>query len=224
MSTRLEVEAISKHYQRGTESIAALTDLSFRIITPEVVAVAGPSGSGKTTLLSILARFDRPDSGRITLDGICLNDIADTALDAFRNRNLGFVFQQFNLLPVLSAVENVELALLPQAMSKQERRWRATEILKQVGIGHRLTHKPAELSGGQQQRVALARALVSSPRFVIADEPTGNLDSKTAHEILALIDTLHRQMETTFIIATHDQRVMERAHRILKLEDGRLVA
>ncbi|MET3135147.1 ABC-type lipoprotein export system ATPase subunit [Oxalobacteraceae bacterium GrIS 1.11] len=224
MPTILEVDALSKHYQRGAERIAALSEVSFRIEQPEVLAIAGPSGSGKSTLLSLLARFDRPDAGVIRLDGVCLDQIAATALDEFRNRKLGFVFQQFNLLHVLTAQENVELALTPQAFSRQERRRRAADMLAQVGLGQRLTHKPSELSGGQQQRVAIARALVGRPRFVIADEPTGNLDSKTAQEILALIDSLNRQTATTFIIATHDQRVMDGAHRTIALEDGRRIS
>jgi len=224
MSVILEVDSLSKHYQRGAERIAALAEVSFRVEQAQVLAVAGPSGSGKSTLLSLLARFDRPDAGTIRLDGVCLDQIAEAELDDFRNRKLGFVFQQFNLLNVLTAAENVELALTPQGLGKQERRRRAADMLARVGLGQRLTHRPSELSGGQQQRVAIARALVTCPRFVIADEPTGNLDSKTAQEILALIARLNREMGTTFIIATHDQRVMDGAHRTIRLEDGRLAA
>ncbi|MFC5475542.1 ABC transporter ATP-binding protein [Paraherbaspirillum soli] len=223
MTAILEVNAISKHYRRGDERIVALADVSFRIEQPTVTAVAGPSGSGKSTLLSMLARFDQPDSGHIMIDGARLDSIAESGLDQFRNRKLGFVFQQFNLVSVLSAVENVELALAPQALPKQERRSRAIAALEMVGIGHRLSHKPTELSGGQQQRVAIARALVNRPRFVIADEPTGSLDSKTAHELLDLIGRLNQQMDTTFIIATHDVKVMQMAHRVIRLEDGRLI-
>jgi ABC-type lipoprotein export system ATPase subunit len=221
MPAILAVQSVSKHYLRGVERIDALADISFQIDQPAVVAIAGPSGSGKSTLLSLLARFDRPDSGQILLDGICLDQVPDSALDTYRNRKLGFVFQQFNLLNVMTAQENVELALLPQKCDALEKRRRASEMLELVGLGNRRAHRPHELSGGQQQRVAIARALVGRPRFVIADEPTGNLDRKTAHDILALIGDLNRQMGTTFIIATHDQRVMDSAHRTIALEDGR---
>jgi putative ABC transport system ATP-binding protein len=220
----LEVKDLSKCYRRGQEEIRALDGLSFSITQPEVAAIAGPSGSGKSTLLSLLARFDVPDAGSIHIEGQALDSIDEAGLDAFRNRKLGFVFQQFNLVPVLSAQENVEMALAPQALGKAERRERAAQALEMVGLGHRLAHKPAELSGGQQQRVAMARALVNRPSLVIADEPTGNLDSKTAHDLLALIDGLNRRLGTTFIIATHDQRVMEMAGRVIRLEDGRQVA
>ncbi|MDK2123265.1 ABC transporter ATP-binding protein [Parachitinimonas caeni] len=219
----LAVESVTKHYRRGSERIVALTDLSFSIDAPEVVAIAGPSGSGKSTLLNLLARFDVPDSGEVRLDGQDLASISPAALDEFRNRKLGFVFQQFNLLPVLSALENVELALAPQALSRAQRRERAIAMLERVGMGYRLAHKPGELSGGQQQRVAIARALVGRPRFVIADEPTGNLDSKTAAEILQLISELNQTMQTTFVIATHDPRVMQLANSVIELADGQRI-
>jgi putative ABC transport system ATP-binding protein len=220
----IEVRGLAKHYLRGKERIPALQALSFDIPAPAVVAVAGPSGSGKSTLLNLLARFDTPDAGSIALDGERLDAIPEAGLDAFRSRKLGFVFQQFNLLPVLSARENVEIVLTGSGLTKQERRRRAGEMLERVGMGQRLDHRPTELSGGQQQRVAIARALVGKPRFVIADEPTGSLDSKTAHEILTLVDELNRETGTTFVIATHDERVMDMAHRTLRLEDGRLLA
>ncbi len=222
MTPILEIDAISKYYQRGEERITALDCVSFLIEQPSVNAIAGPSGSGKSTLLSMLARFDQPDSGYICIDGIRLDSIAGHELDQFRNAKLGFVFQQFNLIGVLSATENVELALAPRTLSKKEKRRRAIAALEMVGLAHRLGHKPSELSGGQQQRVAIARALVNQPRLVIADEPTGNLDSKTAHELLMLIDTLNREMQTTFMIATHDQRVIEMAHRVIYLDDGKV--
>jgi ABC-type lipoprotein export system ATPase subunit len=220
----LEVEALSKHFQRGAERIVALDAVSFRIDQPSVTAIAGPSGSGKSTLLGMLARFDRPDSGYIRVDGERLDQIADDALDRYRNRKLGFVFQQFNLIGALTALENVELALAPQGLPAREARERASAMLEQVGMAQRLGHAPAELSGGQQQRVAIARALVNRPSLVIADEPTGNLDSKTAQQLLELIAKLNQQTKTTFIIATHDQRVMDMAQRVIHLEDGRQVA
>ena len=224
MAAILEVDAVSKHYLRGGERIVALDQVSFRIDQPSVTAIAGPSGSGKSTLLGMLARFDRPDSGSISVDGERLDLIAETQLDQYRNRKLGFVFQQFNLIGTLTAQENVELALAPQALSPSERSRRAVAALEMVGMDHRLKHEPSELSGGQQQRVAIARALVNRPSLVIADEPTGNLDGKTAQQLLELIDNLNRQVGTTFVIATHDQRVMEMAHGVVRLADGRQVA
>lgn len=224
MAAILEVDAVSKHYLRGGERIVALDQVSFRIDQPSVTAIAGPSGSGKSTLLGMLARFDRPDSGSISVDGERLDLIAETQLDQYRNRKLGFVFQQFNLVGTLTAQENVELALAPQALSPSERSRRAVAALQMVDMDHRLKHEPSELSGGQQQRVAIARALVNRPSLVIADEPTGNLDGKTAQQLLELIDNLNRQVGTTFVIATHDQRVMEMAHGVVRLADGRQVA
>ncbi|MES2165184.1 MAG: ABC transporter ATP-binding protein [Pseudomonadota bacterium] len=224
MAAILEVDAVSKHYLRGDERIVALDRVSFRIDQPSVTAIAGPSGSGKSTLLGMLARFDRPDSGSISVDGERLDQIAEQQLDQYRNRKLGFVFQQFNLVGTLTAQENVELALAPQKLSPAERSRRAIEALQMVGMDHRLKHEPSELSGGQQQRVAIARALVNRPSLVIADEPTGNLDGKTAQQLLELIGSLNRQVGTTFVIATHDQRVMDMAHSVVRLADGRQVA
>ncbi|MBJ7310473.1 ABC transporter ATP-binding protein [Rugamonas sp. CCM 8940] len=223
MTAILEVEAVSKHFQRGAERIVALDAVSFRIDQASVTAIAGPSGSGKSTLLGMLARFDQPDSGCIRVDGVRLDQIADAALDQYRNRKLGFVFQQFNLIGALTALENVELALAPQGLPAREVRERASAMLEQVGMAQRLGHAPAELSGGQQQRVAIARALVNRPSLVIADEPTGNLDSKTAQQLLELIANLNQQTKTSFIIATHDQRVMDMAQRVIRLQDGRQV-
>jgi len=224
MAAILEVDTISKYYLRGDERIVALDRVSFRIEQPSVTAIAGPSGSGKSTLLGMLARFDRPDSGSISVDGERLDQIAEPKLDQYRNRKLGFVFQQFNLVGTLTAQENVELALAPQKLSPAERSRRAIEALQMVGMDHRLKHEPSELSGGQQQRVAIARALVNRPSLVIADEPTGNLDGKTAQQLLELIGSLNRQVGTTFVIATHDQRVMDMAHSVVRLADGRQVA
>ncbi|WP_332855730.1 ABC transporter ATP-binding protein [Duganella sp. S19_KUP01_CR8] len=224
MAAILEVDAVSKHYLRGDERIVALDRVSFRIDHPSVTAIAGPSGSGKSTLLGMLARFDRPDSGSISVDGERLDQIAEPQLDQYRNRKLGFVFQQFNLVGTLTAQENVELALAPQKLAPAERSRRAIEALQMVGMDHRLKHEPSELSGGQQQRVAIARALVNRPSLVIADEPTGNLDGKTAQQLLELIGNLNRQVGTTFVIATHDQRVMDMAHSVVRLADGRQVA
>jgi putative ABC transport system ATP-binding protein len=222
MRAIVDVRQVSKHYRRGEERIAALDQVSFRVERPSVVAVAGPSGSGKSTLLGMLARFEQPDSGSIHLDGAALDALPEHELDTFRSRKLGFVFQHFNLVGTLTAQENVELALATCALPKHERRTAAREALAMVGMDHRLDHTPAQLSGGQQQRVAIARALVNGPPLVIADEPTGNLDSKTAQQLLELVDQLHRELGTSFIIATHDERVMDMAGQVLRLEDGRV--
>jgi len=222
MTAIVEVQEVRKRYQRGDEQIAALDGISFRIGEPAVMAIAGPSGSGKSTLLGMLARFERPDSGCIRIAGAQLDALKEHELDNFRNRKLGFIFQNFNLVPTLTALENVELALATCCLSRRERRAAAAAALEMVAMEHRSEHTPAQLSGGQQQRVAIARALVNRPGLVIADEPTGNLDGKTAQQVLELVDGLHRQLGTTFIIATHDQRVMEMAGQVLRLEDGRV--
>jgi putative ABC transport system ATP-binding protein len=224
MAAVIDVRQISKHYRRGDEKIAALDGVSFTVAQPSVVAIAGPSGSGKSTLLGMLARFEQPDSGSIHLDGAALDALAEHELDAFRSSKLGFVFQNFNLVGTLTAQENVELALATSSLDMHERRRTATAALAMVGMEMRLGHTPAQLSGGQQQRVAIARALVRRPKLVIADEPTGNLDSKTAQELLELVGRLHRDLGTTFVIATHDQRVMDMAGQVLRLEDGRVAA
>jgi putative ABC transport system ATP-binding protein len=223
MKTILSIRAVGKKFNQGSESIVALDNISFDIEKPQIVALAGPSGSGKSTLLNLLARFDRVDSGQILIDGSDIDQLQDNELDVFRNRQLGFVFQQFNLIKVLSATENVELTLLPQGLSKATRRQRAEEMLSAVGLADRLNHRPDQMSGGQQQRVAIARALVGKPTLVIADEPTGNLDGMTAHEILQLIHRLNQDFQTTFVIATHDHRVMDMAHRVMTLSDGKSV-
>lgn len=224
MAPIVDVRQVSKHFRRGDERIAALDQVSFRIERPSVVAVAGPSGSGKSTLLGMLARFEQPDSGSIHLDGAALDALAEHELDAFRSSKLGFVFQNFNLVGTLTAQENVELALATSPLARHERRQAACEALAMVGMDQRLGHTPAQLSGGQQQRVAIARALARRPKLVIADEPTGNLDSRTAQQLLELVDRLHRELGTTFIIATHDQRVMDMAGQVLRLEDGKVAA
>jgi putative ABC transport system ATP-binding protein len=223
MKTILSIRAVGKKFNQGSESIVALDNISFDIEKPQIVALAGPSGSGKSTLLNLLARFDRVDSGQILIDGSDIDQLQDNELDVFRNRQLGFVVQQFNLIKVLSATENVELTLLPQGLSKATRRQRAEEMLSAVGLADRLNHRPDQMSGGQQQRVAIARALVGKPTLVIADEPTGNLDGMTAHEILQLIHRLNQDFQTTFVIATHDHRVMDMAHRVMTLSDGKSV-
>lgn len=218
MNDILLIESLFKSYQCGIDSLDVLKQFSLVINEPQIIAIVGASGSGKSTLLSLIARFDKPDSGSIIMDGLNINEISEIELDNYRNRKLGFVFQQFNLLNVLTACENVELALIPQNISKRERQRRAAAILQCVGLGDRLNHKPYQLSGGQQQRVAIARALVTKPQLVLADEPTGNLDRETARGILILMKELCYQMHTTFIIATHDQNVMLAADRSIHLQ------
>jgi putative ABC transport system ATP-binding protein len=218
----LHVSNVSKRFRRGEETIAALDGVSFSIDRPEIVALAGPSGSGKSTLLNVLARFDDIDTGKILIDDEDIAGIPETRLDHFRSRKLGFVFQGFNLIKVLSAAENVELALVPHGHSKSARRTIARTILTEVGLAQRLDHRPAQLSGGQQQRVAIARALAGNPSLVIADEPTGNLDSHTAQDILGLMQRLNKDMGTTFLVATHDHRVMDAADRVITMKDGKV--
>lgn len=220
MESVLELREVTKSYWRGAHEVRALRGVSFTIDRPQVVALVGPSGSGKSTLLNAIARFDQIDKGSITVAGIDVHEVSEADLDRFRNKTLGFVFQQFNLLPVLTAAENVELALLPRSLPRRERRGRAEAILRTVGLGERLAHFPSQLSGGQQQRVALARALVGGPAVVIADEPTGNLDAATTHDVLSLIRELKQELGTTFLVATHDPRVMDMADRVLTLVDG----
>jgi putative ABC transport system ATP-binding protein len=222
--TILNVAKVSKRFRRGNETVMALDDVSFQVDRPQIVALAGPSGSGKSTLLNMVARFDKSDSGQIFINDEDVGSIPESDLDLFRNRKLGFIFQQFNLVKVLSAVENVELSLLPQGLDKGARRKKALEMLSAVGLKDRVGHRPEQLSGGQQQRVAIARALVGSPRIVVADEPTGSLDGTTACEILTLMKRLNEELETTFIIATHDQRVMDMAHRVITLADGKRIS
>ena len=220
----LKLVRVSKSYQRGNETIKALDDISLSIEQPEILALAGPSGSGKSTLLNLLARFDDFDSGQIHIDGQNIAAIREAELDTYRSSKLGFIFQQFNLVKVLTAAENVELSLTARGLPKSERQRRAQEMLGAVGLGQRCSHRPDQLSGGQQQRVAIARALVGRPRIVIADEPAGNLDGTTAQEVLALMKRLNVDLQTTFVIATHDRRVMDMAHRVITLADGKVQA
>ncbi len=221
-SVGLVIDRLSKSYTLGGSCVQALDDVSFTVPDGGIIAVSGPSGSGKSTLFNLIAGFDRPDSGRILVGGTDVTTVADRDMDGFRNETLGFIFQRFNLLPVLSAQENVELALLPRGLARAECRSRAEAALAAVGLAARRHHRPDQLSGGQQQRVAVARALVGNPQLVLADEPTGNLDGRSAGDILDLIATLHATYRTCFLIATHDPRVLKAAHRVITLTDGRL--
>ena len=202
----IQLEDISRVYRRGADEVRALDHVSLSIERGRFVALMGPSGSGKSTLLHLLAGLDRPTSGRVTVAGRSLNDLSDDELATFRAQHVGFIFQFFNLIPVLSARENVELPLLLTRLSKADRRERANTALRVVGLSERAEHMPSEMSGGEQQRVAIARAIVSDPEIVVADEPTGDLDAKNAVEILGLLRDLRRDFGKTVVMVTHDSR------------------
>ena len=218
----LEIEQVTKVYQMGETEVRALNGVCLTINTGEWVAITGPSGSGKSTLMAILGCLDSPTSGQYRLDGIDVDRMSDDQLAAVRNQKIGFVFQQFNLLARTSALENVELPLLYS--SQNHRREKARSALAAVGLQDRLGHRPNELSGGQQQRVAITRALVSEPTILLADEPTGNLDSKTGKEIMELFSELHRTRGITVIFVTHDPAIAANAQRVIRINDGVVAA
>ena len=217
----IEIENITKVYQMGDMEVRALNGITLKIEDGEWTAITGPSGSGKSTLMAILGCLDSPTSGSYRFDGIDVAKMRDDQLAAVRNKKIGFVFQQFNLLARTSALENVELPLLYSSVN--HRRERAKSALEAVGLGDRMTHHPNELSGGQQQRVAIARALVTEPTILLADEPTGNLDSKTSKEIMELFGELHSMRGITVIFVTHDPTIAANAHRIIHIMDGVVV-
>jgi putative ABC transport system ATP-binding protein len=218
----IELEAIGKRYRSGPIEVQALRDVTLTIERGELAAIIGPSGSGKTTLLDILGCLSRPTDGRYRLDGLDVAERPEPELAALRNRSIGFVFQTFHLLPRHTAVENVALPLLYAGVARAERERRAGEALGRVGLADRTAHRPNQLSGGQQQRVAIARALVTQPSLILADEPTGNLDSASGREIVELLTSLHRQ-GTTVILVTHNQEIAEQAPRVIQLRDGQIV-
>ncbi len=218
----ISLNDLKRHYQLGGETVCALDGVDLQIRRGEYLAIMGPSGSGKSTLMNLLGLLDQPTSGNLILDGQEISSIKDDKeLSRIRGREIGFVFQTFNLLPRSSALENVELPLIYQGVSVQERRERAIAVLKRVGLEDRLDHMPAQMSGGQRQRVAVARALVTDPSLLLADEPTGNLDSRTGEEIMELFHELHRQ-GNTLIVVTHEDEVAAHAERVIRLRDGRL--
>ena len=221
MGKVIEMESLSKVYRTGTLSVTALEEISLTIEQGEYVAVMGPSGSGKSTMMNILGCLDVPTSGRYRLDGVAVDGLTDDELAAIRNRKIGFVFQSFNLLPRYDALENVALPLRYAGVGKSERRARAQVALEQVGLGERINHRPGELSGGQRQRVAVARALVTHPSLILADEPTGNLDTATSIEIMRLFGAVHAAGNTV-VLVTHEDDIARHAHRIIRLRDGRI--
>jgi putative ABC transport system ATP-binding protein len=220
----LEAVHASKVYRAGAIETRALDDVSLAIEGGEFSALCGPSGSGKTTLLNLLGTLDRPTSGEIRVDGADTSAMGEAERAELRLRKLGFVFQSYNLVPVLSAVENVEFVLLLQGVGRGERRARALRFLEELGLGELADKRPGEMSGGQQQRVAVARAIASEPEVVLADEPTANLDSKTAEDLLHLMLQMNQDRGVTFLFSTHDPRVMAHARRIVRLVDGRIAS
>jgi putative ABC transport system ATP-binding protein len=222
-SSLVEIRGLSKHYIRGDQIIPVLVDINLDVAAGDFVALMGPSGSGKSTLLNLIAGIDKPSAGEIRVAGIDIALLSEGELAGWRAAHVGFIFQFYNLMPVLTAFENVELPLQLTTLARRERRERVENALALVGLSDRMEHYPNELSGGQQQRVAIARALIADPTLVVADEPTGDLDRVTAEEILGLLDGLHRELGKTIIMVTHDPKAAGRAHRMIHLEKGVLV-
>lgn len=220
----IQVQDLVRTYHLGEIAVKALRGVSFEIQRGELLTVMGPSGSGKSTLMNVLGCLDQPDAGSYRLDGEEVGQLNDDQLAAIRNRNIGFVFQTFNLLPRTTALANCELPMLYAGLSAKERNERARRALEQVGLADRLDHHPSELSGGQQQRVAIARALVNRPSIILADEPTGNLDSKSGIEIMEILQRLNQEREITVMIVTHDPFIARHTDRVIRLQDGRIVA
>lgn len=219
----IEIKDLVKIYNSSEVKVKAVNGITINFEEGEFTAVVGPSGSGKTTFLNMLGGLDRPTSGEVLIGGTNIWDLSSRQLIDFRMNNIGFVFQSYNLIPVLTAGENVEFIMHLQGRPKNERENRTKELLEAVSIGDRVKSRPAKLSGGQQQRVAVARALASKPKFILADEPTANLDSTSTSDLLELMSQMNKKYNTTFIFATHDQRVMDKARRIVTIEDGKVL-
>lgn len=223
MNPIVEIRRLSKHYRRGSQIIPVLEDITLTIQEGDFLALMGPSGSGKSTLLNLIAGIDRPDSGLLKVGHIDITALPESALAAWRAAHVGFIFQFYNLMPVLTAYENVELPLLLTGLSRKERKEHVALVLKLVGLEDRKDHYPAQLSGGQQQRVAIARAVVTDPTLIVADEPTGDLDRVSAEEILDLLERMNQELGKTIIMVTHDHRAAEKAHAIRQLDKGVLL-
>jgi putative ABC transport system ATP-binding protein len=221
--TGVEIQDVTKKFRKETTEVVALRETSVTIPAGTFVCLMGPSGSGKSTLLNLIAGIDRPSSGQVMVDGRDISKLSEGALAAWRNQTIGFIFQTFNLIPVLTAFENVELPLLLTKLSKSERRSHVETALKLVGLGDRMTHYPRQLSGGQEQRVAIARAIVTDPALILADEPTGDLDAQSADEVLAILERLNREFKKTVVMVTHDPRAARHAHVIRHLDKGVLL-
>ena len=217
-----ELRGVTKRYTRGKETVHALDGVDLTVPDGDRLVIQGPTGGGKSTLLQMIGALDRPSEGEIVLDGVDLAKLSEARLTKVRSENIGFVFQSFNLIPTLNARENVETALVPLGVKGGERRERAAEALKSVGLGERLGHLPSEMSGGQQQRVAIARALVKQPKVLLADEPTGNLDEDMRDEIMDVLHTLWKEHGLTFIMVTHDSAIAKRAPRVATIRKGRI--
>jgi putative ABC transport system ATP-binding protein len=221
-SIDIDMQDIVKTYQMGNETLVTLKKVSLQVYRGEFMAIIGPSGSGKSTLINIIGCLDTPTEGQYIIDGQDTSRMTDNRLAEIRNQKIGFIFQSFHLLPQLSSLENVELPLVYRGMSAKERRDKAREVLGQMGLADKLNHKPKQLSGGQQQRVAIARALASEPSILLADEPTGALDTKTGNEVLAIFQELH-QKGHTIVLITHDPEVAERAESVIRITDGMII-
>ena len=224
MNNIIESHNLSKVYNPDTIPVCAVNGVDLQVEEGEFTALVGPSGSGKTTLLNLIGGLDYPTGGNVKIGGVDITNMSENKLIDFRLKNIGFVFQAYNLIPVLTASENVEFVMLLQKTSKRERETRAIELLNEVGLKDKLNKRPSELSGGQQQRVAVARALASKPRFILADEPTANLDSKSTENLLDIMAKLNKEDNMTFIFSTHDQRVIDKARRVVTLVDGKIVS
>ena len=220
----IETINISKTYKQADQEIKALNSVSISFKQGEFTAIVGPSGSGKTTFLNSIGGLDSPSTGQVLIDKMDITKLSSNELIDFRLRNIGFVFQSYNLIPVLTAKENIEFIMLMQGVSKTLRNKRALDLLNAIGLKDQLNRRPNQLSGGQQQRVAVARALASKPKFVLADEPTANLDSKSTANLLDIMSSLNKEESMTFIFSTHDQRVIDRANRIITIEDGKILS
>ena len=223
MQTIIQTKNLTKIFKETAQEVCAVDNVNLEISQGEFTAIVGPSGSGKTTLLNLIGGLDAPTSGQIFIDGKDISTLSEKQMTEFRLQNIGFIFQAYNLIPVLTAKENVSFVMELQGRAKNETNNRAEELLAAVGLGDRADSRPAKLSGGQQQRVAVARALASKPKFILADEPTANLDSKSAENLLEIMERLNKEENITFIFSTHDPRIMAKARRIITLEDGKIV-